>query len=145
VDYNGSDDDPDGAAKVKDNVLLEDGKTSAKILATFPPQVEDGVIQGLYPEYTVQAGDRFQARIGFIARSDGACGSGDVVFLLQYREGSSIRTLAEWSETCNGRLKGVDVDLASLVGKKVRFILAVDANGAHQDDLAIWASPRIER
>jgi hypothetical protein len=38
----------------------------------------------------------------------------------------------------------VEVDLSSLKGKQVQFVLIVLADGSPEDDLVIWGSPRIE-
>ncbi|MBM3126819.1 MAG: hypothetical protein FJZ87_17420, partial [Chloroflexi bacterium] len=39
----------------------------------------------------------------------------------------------------------VDLDLGSLAGKTVKFILYVSANGAQNNDNAIWLNPHIIR
>jgi hypothetical protein len=51
--------------------------------------------------------------------------------------------LGEWSETCNGTLTPIDIDLKDLVGKNVEFVLAVLANGPATQDTAVWISPEI--
>jgi hypothetical protein len=52
--------------------------------------------------------------------------------------------LGEWTETCDGTMRDVDVDLSSIVGKNVQFALAVLANGPADQDWAVWVSPRVE-
>jgi hypothetical protein len=60
---------------------------------------------------------------------------------LNYREGGGpVTLLGEWTETCDGTLRSVDVDLTSLKGKSVEFILAVLANGSSSQDWAVWVN-----
>lgn len=143
--YNGDRNSNDGFAGILENVVLEDGRTSGKILATYPPQENDSQVQGTFSAYLVQPGDHLVARIGFLANSDGTCGSGSVVFRLRYKEGNTVKQLGEWDKLCNRRLQPIDIDLSDLKGKTVQFILSVFANGSPSGDLAIWNSPRIER
>jgi hypothetical protein len=106
--------------------------------------VDNGVISGRFPAYTVVQGEHFTAKIGFLALADGNCGAGNVKFQLNYREGGgSVTPLGEWAETCDGTLKSVDVDLTPLKGKTVEFILAVLANGSSNQDWAVWVKPQI--
>jgi hypothetical protein len=60
----------------QNNQRLEDGSSPAKALEVSPHMVNDGSMTGLYPAYTVVSGEHFRARIGFLARSDGTCGTG---------------------------------------------------------------------
>jgi hypothetical protein len=110
--------------------------------------VNDGVITGLYPSYTVVSGEHFRTKIGFLALGDGSCGTGSVKFQLNYKEpnapNADARSLGEWTDTCDGVLKDVDVDVSNLAGKTVQFALAISANGPPAQDLAIWVSPRVE-
>jgi len=144
--FDGADDNPDGAAKIKDGVKLENGATSGKILLTFPKHDNNGFITGFYPAYTVQSGDHFRARLGFMIPGGGAntCGAGKVVFQVSYEVGGDVRLLKEWEKACNGSLLPVDIDLSGLKGTSVQFALTVKADGSSQDDWAIWNSPRIE-
>ena len=142
--FGGPDTDDKGFAMFKDGQKLEDGTTASKTIETHPQFVDDGVISGRYPAYSIVAGEHFTAKIGFLAKSDGTCGTGNVKFQLNYREsGGPIVSLGEWTESCNGTLKAVDVDLTSLKGKSVEMILAVLANGSSAQDWAVWVRPQI--
>ena len=141
--FGGADEDANGVVKIKEGVTLENGSASSKILLTFPKHQNDGLISGTYPSYLVQAGDYFKARIGFIVPG-GSCGAGQVKFQLMYKEGGTIKPLAEWPKACNGSLLPVDIDLSSLKGKTIQFVLVVKSQGAFDEDWAIWNSPRIE-
>jgi hypothetical protein len=133
-------DDPGVAVDVA-NVKLNDGKTHARALATYPQRMTDGVIYGVYPAYTVQEKDRFKASLGF--RSP--CEKGNVKFQVKYREGGSEASLGEWIKSCDDKLLDIDLDLAALKGKSVQFILLVSTNGVWEGDKAVWLAPRVER
>lgn len=141
--FGGPDTDVNGFAMYKDGQKLEDGSTHGKILITYPQQVNDGSIAGRYPAYTVVGGERFTARIGFLAQADGTCGTGNVKFKLGYREGGVLKPLGEWTETCDGTLRSLNVDLTSLAGKSVEFVLEVLANGPATQDVAVWVAPQV--
>ena len=124
-----------------DSPKMEDGSTSAPGLLTSPQNKYDGYIQGFYPEFTVQAGDRFQAKVG--------CQQGQncyVTYRLNYMTANGwIGTFWQWRESNDGKYYTADVDLTPLAGKKVRFILTILATGYATGDRAIWSAPRIYR
>jgi len=66
-----------------------------------------------------------------------------VKFQLNYREAGVTKALEEWAESCDGSIKEVDVDLNSLAGKTVQFALAISANGAANEDWAVWVNPQV--
>ncbi len=144
VSFGGPDTDIKGFAMYRNSQRLEDGSSPAKVLEVHPQMANDGSITGTYPAYTVVTGEHFTARIGFLAKADGTCGAGNVKFQLNYKESSgSFSSLGEWTETCDGTLREIDVNLSSLAGKNVQFVLAVLANGTASEDWAIWVSPRV--
>jgi len=148
IAYGGPDTDANGFAMVKDGQKLEDGKMTGKILETHPKWVNDGYIIGRYPAYTVGNGDYIKGKLGFIAKSDGSCGVGDAVFRIYYTVGNDMGTLTQlgsWSETCDGALKKIEVNLSALKGKSVRFYLVVLANGPADQDWAVWDSLGVMR
>lgn len=134
-------DDSAGVAVDLPNVKLDDGKTYNKALATYPQRITDGIIVGAYPLYTVQSGDHFRTIIGL--RDN--CGVGRVRYQLKYSEGSGEVLLGEWLETCDDKVTSIDLDLSSLNGKTVQFILIVMTDGPSDDDISLWIYPRIER
>lgn len=143
--FGGESNNPDGFAAILDLVRQEDGRDSPKILATFPPNIVDGEIRGIFPEYTVQNGDRLRGRVGFLAEPDGSCGLGRVVFRIGYLDDSRVRELWRLEKTCNERLEAFDIDLSNLRGETIRFVLLVEGGDAHQGDRVFWSSARIER
>jgi len=142
--FGGPDTNPNGFAMYRNDQKVEGGTTPAKAVETHPQWVNDGYITGLYPSYTVVTGERFRAKIGFILKADGSCGVGNAKFRLEYKEAGVIKTFSEWTETCDGTLREVDVDLSSLAGKTVQFALTVAANGTADQDWAVWIGPRVE-
>jgi hypothetical protein len=141
--FGGPDTDTKGFAMYKDGQKLEDGTTGSKVVETHPQFVNDGMISGRYPTYTVVQGEHFTARIGFLALADGTCGTGNVKFQVYYKEGATTALLNEWAKSCDGTMKAVDIDLTPIKGKNVEFILTVLANGSSAQDWAVWVKPQI--
>jgi len=144
ITWGGPDTNTSGFAMYKNGQKLEDGTTPPKVLETHPQWVDNGVITGRYPAYTVVTGEHFKAKIGFLALADGTCGAGNAKFQLNYREAGVLKSLGEWTETCDGTLRSIDVDLSSIAGKSVEFVLGVLANGSAGQDWAVWVSPEIK-
>jgi hypothetical protein len=148
LDFGGPETDTNGFAMIRDQVLLENGKISAKILQTHPKWETNGYIVGKYPVYTVGPGDYIKAQIGLIALADGSCGVGDVTFEIHYTLEDDLGTrdrLGKWSKSCNGSLQSIEIDLADLKGKKVHFYLVVTADGSADQDWSIWSSLGVMR
>jgi len=68
-----------------------------------------------------------------------------VVFRLDYLNNGVVKTYASWAEVYEGKYYPVDLDLSSLAGQTLKFILVVSANGGNNQDLAIWLNPHIVR
>ncbi len=144
--FGGPDTDPCGFAMYREGFKVEGGTVPpGKILEMHPKWVNDGVISGLFPVYTVQSGDRFRAQLGFLLKADGTCGVGNVVFQLNYKVSGSLHPLGSWSESCDGTLRSVDVGLSGIVGQTVQFAFALLADGSAAQDWAVWIAPRVER
>ena len=121
---------------------LEDGSTGAAGLLTAPQNVTDGYIQGIYPAFAVQSGDRFQSIINCQFGATGCY----VTFQLNYQIGTgAVQTLKSFREKIDGMYYGLDVPLTSLAGQNVKFILKVLATGSPTGDRAVWSGPRIAR
>jgi hypothetical protein len=139
----GQDNDSRGFVLRYETPQLETGQIDDEPgLLTNPQIVTDGVIRGQYPAIRVENGYHFKSLIGCAYEAKNC----DVRFQLDYQIGDgSIQTLASWSETYNEQTTSVDVDLSSLAGKDVKFILTVFANGASNGDRALWLAPRITK
>jgi hypothetical protein len=140
----GIDGDPKGFVLRLSNPQLETGATDPRPgLLTFPQNVQNGYIQGVYPPYHVQNGDRFRSTIG----CEGGATSCYVAFRLDYQIGSDpIRTFwGPWLERYEGKNYSADIDLSPLAGKDVKFILTVLSAGNATGDRALWVGPIIYR
>jgi hypothetical protein len=144
ITFGGPDTNANGFAMYKNGLKLEDGSTSTKILEIHPQRISDGTMTGLFPPYLVVSGEHFKAQVGFLALADGSCGAGNAKFRLNYKEAVVLKPLGEWTETCDGALRNIDIDLSSLAAKTVQFELAVLANGSAGQDWAVWVGPRVE-
>lgn len=148
IAFGGPDTDVNGFAMIKDDIELEDGRNSGKILETHPKGEDNGYIVGKYPAYTVGPGDYIKAQLGFIAKADGSCGVGDVTFEIHYTLDDDLGTrtrLGQWAKTCDGHLKSIEFDLVDLKGETVHFYLVVLADGPADQDWAIWSSLGVMR
>lgn len=137
----GTDGDSRGFVLQVNNPTLESGAAASGLgLVTFPQNVFNGYIQGIYPPYTVKAGDRFRSIVN--------CSFGQttcsVIFRLDYQTGSGpITTFWAFAEKYDGLFYQSDLDLSPLVGQNVKFILTVLANGSAAGDRALWVNPII--
>jgi hypothetical protein len=140
----GIDGNPNGFVFKLDHPQLENGGTNTPPgLLTFPQNAQIGYIQGFYPSFHVQSGDRFRS---VLSCEFGATGC-YVAFRLDYQVGTeSIKTLfGPFLERYDGIYYTADVDLSSLAGKDVKFILTLLASGQAAGDRAMWVGPIIYR
>ena len=138
----GKDGSSNGFVLFKDNPFLETGyQDNEPALITNPPFTNGGVIQAKFPAYTVKDGEHFVSIVGCEFKAAGC----SVIFGLAYqREDGTVVSLGTWNESYDNAYTKVDVDLSSLAGKTVRFILSVTARGGGEGDRAEWLSPRIK-
>ncbi len=147
----GTDGDAKGFVLKVTNPKLETGATDPRPgLITFPsaPATRpgpDGYIQGFFPPFKVQNGDHFQSRIN----CEGGATLCYVAFRLDYQTGTGpITTISgPWLERYDTppQFRDIDVDLSSLAGKDVKFILTVLSAGTNVGDRALWVGPIISR
>lgn len=137
----GTDGSAAGFVLYKAKPVLESGyQDDEPSLITNPPRASDSVIRGKYPAYTVKDKDHFTTIVGCEHNAKNC----NVRFQLDYQiDNGGIQTLAAWNESYEGQFTQVNVDLSSLAGKKVNFILTVMANGASDNDRALWLMPRV--
>jgi hypothetical protein len=138
----GTDGDTNGYILKLNAPVMENGTTEDEPgLLTAPKDTNNGMISGQYTSFKVQTGDRFRALVNCQHNSK-KC---DVIFKFEYKNNGQVKTLASWHEIYEGRFYPVDLDLSSLAGETVKFILTVSANGAQNNDNAIWLNPHIIR
>lgn len=143
LSFPGTDGSANGFALRLDNPKFESGVSSAQPgLLFMPNNVTNGYIQGSYPAFRVNSGDRFQATIG--------CEYGSTTcytaYRLDYQIGSgSVKTFWTFREKYEGWTYNVNLDLSSLAGQDVKFILVISAYGSPSGDRSLWGNPVISR
>jgi hypothetical protein len=140
----GTDGDAKGFVLKVTNSRLESGATDPRPgLLTFPQNVQNGYIQGFFPPFRVQNGDRFRS----VINCEGGATQCYVAFRLDYQTGNEpIRTFwGPFLERYEGQFYNVDVNLSSLAGRDVKFILTVLSAGVATGDRALWVGPHIYR
>ncbi|HLF75120.1 MAG TPA: NBR1-Ig-like domain-containing protein [Anaerolineales bacterium] len=139
----GTEGDAKGFVLKVSNPRLETGATDYRPgLLTFPQNIQNGYIQGFFPAFRVQSGDRFRS----IINCEGGATNCYVAFRLDYAIGNEIRTFwGPFLERHEGKFYSMDVDLTPLAGKDVKFILTVLTAGVATGDRALWVGPHIYR
>jgi len=138
----GTTSDTAGFVVLVGNPVMEDGNPAGQPgIQTHPRFDPNGLIQGKFPPMIVPAGSRFLARIG--CRQGGAACS--VKYQLNYyADGDpTLKSFGTWTETYDGSIRDLNIDLSSLTGKSVQFIFVVTADGNSAQDWAMWINPRI--
>lgn len=138
----GTDNDAKGFVLITTPSKLENGTNDTRTgLLTFPQNVNNGYIQGIYPTYKVKSGDKFRS----IVNCENGATSCYVVFRLDYTEAgsSTIQTYWAFVERYEGQTYTADIDLTPLVGKDIKFILTVLSTGSPTGDRALWVAPII--
>lgn len=137
----GTEGDQKGFVLKVTNPQLENGTTDSRLgLLTFPQNIYNGYIQGIYPSYRVKSGDRFRSIVN-CAYGATSC---YVVFRLDYQTGTSpITTFWAFVEKYEGQYYQADLDLSPLVGQDIKFILTVLSTGSPTGDRALWVAPMI--
>ncbi|HEX6033041.1 MAG TPA: peptidoglycan DD-metalloendopeptidase family protein, partial [Anaerolineales bacterium] len=140
----GTDGDAKGFVLKRDQPQLESGAIDPRpALLTFPQNTQNGYIQGFFPPFHVESGDRFRATLS----CEGGATACYVAFRLDYQFGAyPIRTLwGPFLERYEGQTYSVNIDLSPLAGEDVQFILTVLAAGQATGDRALWVGPIITR
>jgi hypothetical protein len=131
--------DSQGFVVYQDGQKLDDGTAYNRILETHPAWVTGGYIQGVYTVGTIQPGDRFRTRVGFLYSASAT--EGKVTFIVKGGDGT---VLGSFGDTRDGATVPVDLDLTPIAGKTNQIILRVEANNADaSQDWACWVNPRI--
>src|SRR5512138_2083689 len=142
LSFPGTNGDVKGFALKLEHPNFESGVTATQPGLLFSPQqITNGFIQAVYPDFTVQSGDRFQTTVGCQANATTCY----VAYRLDYQVGSTIRTFWSFREKYEGWTYNVNLDLSPLAGQNVKFILYVSAYGSPVGDRALWGNPVIAR
>jgi hypothetical protein len=135
---------------------LEDGQAYKNFLYTHPKETATGAIRGFYDanSVTIQQGDRFVAKLGFLLDANSADG---VIYRLYFWQGDTPPhdpsrqvydplLISEYVRLYRGKLDQWTVLLPdNIVNQSGWFILEVDAGRSPENDLAVWVDARIER
>ena len=142
LSFPGADGDAKGFVIQKDKPKFESGVELAQPSLLFAPQnLTNGFIQGRFPPFRVESGDRFQTRVG----CEFGATSCYVAYRLDYEVGNTIRTFWTFRERYEGLTYDANIDLTPLAGQEVRFILYISAYGSPVGDRALWGNPAIVR
>ena len=142
LSFPGTDGDAKGFALKLDKPNFESGVVASQPGLLFSPhQITNGYIQAVYPDFTVQSGDRFQTTVGCQAGFTSCY----VAYRLDYQVGSTIRTFWTFREKFEGWTYNANLNLSALAGQSVKFILYMSAWGSPVGDRAIWGNPVIVR
>lgn len=137
----GSDGDSRGFVLSVTSPVLENGVTDSRPgLVTSPQNVYNGQIAGIYPTQSILPGDHFQATLD--------CQYGAVDCFVIFRvdaemAGGITQNLGTFAEKYDGLYNPVDINLSSLAGKNVNFVLTVLSNGPANGDRAMWVGAKI--
>jgi hypothetical protein len=141
--YNGNDGDNRGFALTRSGLQLEDG-SGGTYLETHPQWVASGFIEGTYTlPAPIIAGDRFRAKIGFIAVANPPS-AGDATFIVSVIKNGVVTPISTTRDTGrDGNMPVLNIDLTPHVGA-TGIRLRVNAGADAAQDWASWVGPRIE-
>jgi len=133
---------PSSNVTLSTSPLTELGRDDDLTLVVLPYQARYGWIRGVYPEYTIQTGDEFEAIVGCMGDMN-LC---SVEFRLYYIDDNDKDLLmGTWTETFDGTVTRIRIDLDFLVGDEVQFMLEMVAmtENYHRAN-GFWLAPRIQ-
>jgi hypothetical protein len=125
------------------NPVFETGREENEAtLWTRPQNKAGGWIQGTYPAYTVKTNDHFVSQLGCLKNNSGC----DVNFTLDYiLSNGTIHNLGQWHEVYDGLITTIDIDLSSLAGSPIQFVLTVTAVNNPAQANAFWFVPSVRQ
>lgn len=132
-----------GLVRGLNNPVMEGNRKENEAgIQLIPEGIADGYIRGTFPAFGVKKGDSFRSVVSCMNDSL-EC---DVQFRLSYQIGDGeIKTIEKWNERYDGKYTAINVDLSSLAGNEVKFILEVRARDVFDQDSALWLHPSIWR
>jgi hypothetical protein len=136
--YGGLDTDSRGFALNRDGQALEDSSLQLKVIETHPRWTTGGTISGDFNvPVTVESGDRFRTRIGFL---NGAT-SGSVTLRVLFKG----IVVGETTKAYDGTLKDWNINLSGYVGQTGMFTIEAIGTPTATQAWICWINPRIER
>lgn len=129
--------------RVSEAVLEGNVKKNIQSLIMIPDAVKGGYVSGMFPPYQVVSGDKFGARIGcqYDRRS---C---DISFQFGYYDAANNYhiLMGPLGQTYDSYTEDVEIDLSSIAGQTVRFVLTVKTVTVSTDNYGVWVNPTIWR
>jgi hypothetical protein len=136
----GTSGDANGFVMRLEHPTLETGSIeNSPVLLTMPKNEANGAITGGFGGITIQSGYHFKATLGCLNGMNGC----SVVYQVNYALGTEVKNLGEWSQSYDGSIQGIDLDLSSLSGQTITIILVVLAGDNANQDQAVWIYPRL--
>lgn len=131
----------ENVVRLSDTIEMENGITEDE-LGLWINLAKSGTITGTYPEIEVQTGYRFVARVGCYDDSENC----HARFELSYKISGSdtVTQLGSWVETYDGNTTLIDVDLSSLAGEHVKFILTTKSLTNKSTTEVFWFMPHVK-
>jgi hypothetical protein len=143
--FPGSQGDPNGAARVLDKAVLEDGKEYARVLEMQPHLQPHGIVTGRFSSVALPAdGAELRATLGLL---QGAGGSDGVYFEVrgEFDGYHGIPIRREYRKPSDGHVaEGFRQDLSRFGGRTGTIVLSVDAGDTSAtQDWAAWVEPKL--
>lgn len=131
----------DGFVLVLQDPDLENGQENDPAIWMRPNHAGGGYVSGTFPDYKVKDDDHFVAVIGCLDNNSDC----RVSFMLSYiKENGNEESLGSWDEKFDGLVRTINIDLSSLAGDTVNFVLTVETgNNFFKQANAFWFQPAI--
>ncbi len=131
-----------GYVRASTSAELEHGYEDELMLLLRPNHASNGYIEGIFTSYLVKTGDRFIGRVGCQANSKDC----HLRFVVLYQDSNGNRhQIEDWTQFADGSTALINIDLNSLAGSTVRFILRVEVlNSDYADANGFWLLPAIQ-
>jgi hypothetical protein len=124
------------------NPTLEDGTALNNPAIMIVPDNLNGSIKGIYPEFLVQNGDHIRA----IASCESNSTTCSAIFRVSYQDASNaVVDLWAVGEFFDQRYTQIDIDISTLTGQRIKFILDVTPLNTDPGNHVFWAAPGIYR
>lgn len=98
-------------------------------------------IQGFYPAMQIEDDASFHTIVGCL---DGNKSCNVSVSIDIRVDGGSTQNIGKWTETYDGEISRINIDLSSYAGKNVQFILGI-SNRSDTISEVFWLAPRVDQ
>ena len=98
-------------------------------------------VRGIFPSYVVQSGDRFISETGCVDGNTDCKVKMRLRYQIKGTDTSGV--LGEWLEAYDNSTNLIDIDLTSLAGEEVIFILDMEAKSDSDRNEVFWFVPQI--